>query len=486
MAMAARKQNLKCTTCKQNITSKEYLKCTLCGKVFDVHCTRDISEKRFRIMTPLRRQTIIKSWKCHVCNAKYENQVEKIKDTKKTTILQKQNMGSSKQSTPLSSPAAFQSPISSPPTANVAGRKIYEVNVPTENSFESLQSDSDDEISEADEESTMLQKSALNRSCPNLAATESDAMKEMKIKLDDLTAKLQTTNRMYDGLLLENDSLLRRITEYEHKIHKLTIVCKQVSKKPKKKGRKSINTNDLYINESNPDVQSLNLSELESEVEEIDQTVDNTSGETITPINHQNNVCIISSNKRNKVITTARSSLQNSKHCHFLVPNVGLRQLLVNLENKVQNYTLYDSCIIMIGENDFETSMDYKNLVNILRTELLKIQHTNVFICLPTFRQGLYKSLLFNQRVETFNNLLYLDNLKYEYAYVIDSNRNLTYDNDMFTTYKGTLNNRGLRQIFSDLNGLMNDVLLPYLDDPTTKSITGNNSQGTDFFRFLY
>lgn len=242
----------------------------------------------------------------------------------------------------------------------------------------------------------------------------------------------------------------------------------------------------MYINESNPDVQILNLSELESEVEVIDQTVDNTSGETITPMNHQNNVCIISSNKRNKVITTARSSLQNSKLCHFLVPNVGLRQLLVNLENKVQNYTLYNSCIIMIGENDFEISMDYKNLVNILRTELLKIQHTNVFICLPTFRQGLYKSLLFNQRVETFNNLLYLDNLKYEYAYVIDSNRNLTYDNDMFTTYKGTLNNRGLRQIFSDLNGLMNDVLLPYVDDPTTKSITGNYSQGTDFFRFLY
>lgn len=479
MAMAVRKQNLKCTTCKQNITTKEYLKCTLCGNVFDVHCTRDISEKRFRIMTQLRKQTIIKSWKCHVCNAKYEGLVEKIKDAKKITILQKQNMGSSKQSTPLSSPAAFRSP-------KATGQMSYEVNVPTENSFESLQSDSEDEISEVDKESFMLQKSVLNRSCPNLAATESDEMKEMKIKLDNLTAKLQTSDRMYNGLLLENDSLHRQITECEHKIHKLTIICKQASKKPKKKGRNSKNTNDSYINKSNPDAQSLNLSELESEGEEIDHIVENTSGEKITPINHQNNVCIISSNKRNKVITVARSSLQNSNLCHFLVPNVGLQQLLVNLENKVQNFTLHDSCIIMIGENDFETSMNYKNLVNILRTELLKIQHTNVFICLPTFRQGLYKSLLFNQRVETFNNLLYIDNLKNEYAYVIDSNRNLTYDNDMFTTYKGTLNNRGLRQIFSDLNGLMNDVLLPYLDDPTTKSITGNYSQGTDFFRFLY
>lgn len=108
----------------------------------------------------------------------------------------------------------------------------------------------------------------------------------------------------------------------------------------------------------------------------------------------QRNIFIISSNKRNNVLMTARSTVQNTKICYYLSPNIGLQQLLVNLENKMKNCTLQDSCFIMIGEKDFETSKDYRNPFNILRTKLLKIQNTTVFICLPTIRHGLHKYVI--------------------------------------------------------------------------------------------
>lgn len=39
---------------------------------------------------------------------------------------------------------------------------------------------------------------------------------------------------------------------------------------------------------------------------------------------------------------------------------------------------------------------------------------------------------MFNWRVETFNNLLYLDIMTHEHAYILDSNKYLDYNYNMF------------------------------------------------------
>lgn len=59
--------------------------------------------------------------------------------------------------------------------------------------------------------------------------------------------------------------------------------------------------------------------------------------------------------------------------------------------------------------------------------------------------------------METFNNLLYANNLTYRYSYILDSNRNLSYDSDMFTKL-GNVNRLGFITIFNDLIVLLNAI----------------------------
>lgn len=59
---------------------------------------------------------------------------------------------------------------------------------------------------------------------------------------------------------------------------------------------------------------------------------------------------------------------------------------------------------------------------------------------------------MFNWRVETFNQILYLDVLSHEYAYILDSNRNLTYEYDMFSRHTGRVKDYGIKTIFKDIN----------------------------------
>lgn len=83
-----------------------------------------------------------------------------------------------------------------------------------------------------------------------------------------------------------------------------------------------------------------------------------------------------------------------------------------------------DFCVILIGENDFYKTDNYVNIIVKLRETLQKVQNTNIIICVPTFKLSNY-SILFNWRIETFNNLLYLDLQTYNYATVFDSNLDL-------------------------------------------------------------
>lgn len=48
--------------------------------------------------------------------------------------------------------------------------------------------------------------------------------------------------------------------------------------------------------------------------------------------------------------------------------------------------------------------------------------------------------------------------MTHEYAYALDSNRNLSYDYTMFHKRNGSLNNNGMRLIFRDINGLIHDI----------------------------
>lgn len=117
-----------------------------------------------------------------------------------------------------------------------------------------------------------------------------------------------------------------------------------------------------------------------------------------------------------------------------------------------------DFCIILIGETDFKSTKEYSSIILHMRKVLEKIQHTNVVLCMTTYRQCKSNVTLYNMRVENFNNLLYQDILTHEHAYFIDSNKNLTWDYKMYRQNTGSVNNYGMQIIFQDIAELINYI----------------------------
>lgn len=76
----------------------------------------------------------------------------------------------------------------------------------------------------------------------------------------------------------------------------------------------------------------------------------------------------------------------------------------------------------------------------------------------PHSNAGITLTLSTTTDLKTFNALLYQDIQTHGYAYLLDTNLNLSYDHDMFSRRNGWLNNNGMRNVFRDLNYLIADI----------------------------
>ncbi|KAH9645705.1 hypothetical protein HF086_003378 [Spodoptera exigua] len=159
--------------------------------------------------------------------------------------------------------------------------------------------------------------------------------------------------------------------------------------------------------------------------------------------NHINRMCIVSSNKKNKILQIAENTIENFEFCHYIYPDCNVIKLIDNLSRKIIDFTEKDYCVIMIGEEDFVRTINYHNLIAHIRSTLQTFKHTNIIICTPTYRYHGY-SVLFNSRVEAFNNMLFEDNETFKYAIIMDSNLKLLCSHSMFSVKRGTLNNNGI------------------------------------------
>lgn len=158
--------------------------------------------------------------------------------------------------------------------------------------------------------------------------------------------------------------------------------------------------------------------------------------------------------------------------------------LFKGLQSKLQSFTMNDFCIIFIGEEDFQTTRDYFGKIIFIRESLRSIKHTNIIICSPTFKYN-SGSLMYNWRVENFNNLLYMDILTHEHAYFLDSNRNLSCDYKMFRRRTGSINNSGMVTIFKDVLNYIHDIIQSNMttEDTCTNDINLENNETDQFFR---
>lgn len=161
--------------------------------------------------------------------------------------------------------------------------------------------------------------------------------------------------------------------------------------------------------------------------------------------------CLLSSSRNKHILPIAQKIFdENVSFCHFCLPQAGLLDLVKNIHLRLDGFTMEDYCVILIGEEDFKTSRNYRDLIRLLRLALQKVDFTNVILCSPTYKINNYSSM-YNGRIEMFNYLLCSDVAKYEYAYLIDSNLNLNCDYSMFLKYSGRVNYRGLMTIFEQI-----------------------------------
>lgn len=470
-----------CEKCKKNIESKEFLKCINCGCAFDVDCTTNVSIARFRLMTLENKN----DWKCHKCHRQghknitaRKQQPSRLLDSEKSsptivlktkaTVLVSSNTDQNKPS------CSSKKPASEKETTNITIRKKKKSSTLNKDSPLNLGSKiGSSAISCTSSLSPLSDLSSRSMPDPSTGIE----IEELKYEMETLKCQLQSADLEIENLLSENYSLKKTISEQNLKITHLKKICldpvsstqKSKSLKKKKKNEQhntALNTScfelglhqDMVLEDAveklNIDLQDTKDTDSEKK-NEMSQKVEITNERE--PREETKKICLISSDSRRKTLSTALQKWDSFSICHHLTPGVGIQELFNGIDTKLKDFTLNDYCIIFIGDLDFKSTNNYVKLVDLIQNKLRSVQHTNVILCLPTFKLG--KNLFFfNKRIEAFNAHLYSINLKYKYAYILDSNRNLQYSRNMFMSSNGSLNNRGLRVIFDDLVNLIKNI----------------------------
>lgn len=293
----------------------------------------------------------------------------------------------------------------------------------------------------------------------NISQVSSDTFED---SVTDLTSDTSLHEENISNYKQKIDQLELRLTEALQQIESLTLensTLKQVNNELTKKNDTSkTKPKTTPIKETQITIRNIDrlLSE-ENCIKKPPLLHTNTQNSKTKPTNHKIN--ILSTNKTNKILSISEKTFsEDYKICHYLMPNRNISQLISNIGTKIQDLTMHDFCVIMIGEEDFRRTSDYLTMVSNLRETLRTVKHTNVIICSPTFKYE-YTANLYNSRVEYFNNLLYLDILENEYAFFLDSNKSLECSYDMFNRQTGAVNNYGMKEIFNDIKRCIIDIL---------------------------
>lgn len=330
---------------------------------------------------------------------------------------------------------------------------------------------------------------------PELSDEEDEEKHRSKSEIVRLTNELKIAHNEIINLNLENEQLKKQIEDLQKK----NTMCKKVADSlinecvtPKKKKSQLLKPQQIpyspkpcssretpknkskgVLRQSSP----LSASTEENRVQSKRslEIVNQTSSQATKY--QRRKICLLTCNKRNVVREIADSIFprENFSVCHFLTPNAGLKDQLRGLNEKLARYTKYDFCVVMIGEEEFAETKNYHTLIAHLRNVLQKIEHTNIIICTPTFKYGEHHNM-FNWRIELFNNLLYSDVVKHEYAYLWDSNATLFYDYRMFTRRHGYLNNRGLRNILNCLHEQI-EMHAKFIEQSNNGALTTNYNE---------
>lgn len=312
-------------------------------------------------------------------------------------------------------------------------------------------------------------------SLPNIS-TDNERVEELMSQLKELNLQLSAAHEEVKMLSLENMSLKTELEELGKKFKtfkKITSECTPKRHKPALSTPRKLNLPKNNSTQKEPKMKS-KISTATSD--QTDKPKKNTA-------NQRPKLCILSSDKHNDLLDIAENtSFSKMQKCLYRKHNCGLNDLLAGINNKLLNFTLNDYCIIMIGDVDFNRTNDYFEIIRRLRETLKDVQHTNIIICLPTYKCADHKSV-FNWRVETFNNLLWLDVSTHKYAHILDSNLNLEYDTYTFNRRTGTITKYGMETIFNYLCIIVDEIHANRNLNSETGGTSPENNNTNSLFR---
>lgn len=219
-----------CNKCKKNIIgTKDTLRCAGCNSIYDFDCA-GLSEKLYRLMKPESK----KKWKCKSCihKPKQLHSPSKVTLRRKTnaTISKSRNITALKQTSAQidGSPNTIQTATSEESLASPKELTMYTPAIET-----------DDERQSDDSHYGMLSRSA------DLTYNNTQETQQLKIKIDDLTSLLASTQKELENTILENITFQKEISKLTTKIELLEAICREPPSKKIKQRRQSIAAYDL-------------------------------------------------------------------------------------------------------------------------------------------------------------------------------------------------------------------------------------------------
>ncbi|KAL4718912.1 hypothetical protein ACJJTC_007919 [Scirpophaga incertulas] len=258
-----------CNKCKNRIPKEDTLLCSICNDRIEFDCA-GFSEKIYRLMKPDSR----KNWKCKVCTHKdTKHSVTQNKTPSYVTARKKKAVASQSDELTTSTPIQHETLTNKTPLVS---------NDPIENEEHqlslqknSLQTKNNDANQDYDTSNNSLLKftgedtdasfnsvtssplgdtKEINRSLPELRTNNSYKVETLKDKISTLAQNLNIAENEIETLLMENQNLKKRITDYELKIKELTHICKSTatvrscSKKKKQRSVTEVDSSSSYFN----------------------------------------------------------------------------------------------------------------------------------------------------------------------------------------------------------------------------------------------
>lgn len=451
----------KCFKCNKLLPKREFLTCSQCKLSYDLHCA-NVSIQRFNnTMTQDHKA----AWKCMTCfetiNERSYSNYKTLKITKQLT--ESNNFVVTENAKIQSQNSSYSEFVNC--NENITMRRQKEkVNVSTHNSFQSLPTEDEEDLSLLH---TSQLKTVLNRSCPEIDTILNvrEELDILKMELKDTKHKLLKAENIIDKLEAENSNLQKQILQCELKIEKINRICTSTDLNDSKSNSTIDRTPTFTLTNT--------LQKKKKKPQNFASTPKSRKENTHSKQNHKNSeqhknisekniykkkVCVVSTNNTNKLLSISKKTLGDEfELCHYIKPKCGILQILHGIHSKVKRFTKKDYCIIMMGHEDFRSSVDYYALVKEIKHILHEISHTNILLCLPVFKCGRYCNSVMNWRIESFNKALYEDiqtHANYP-CHIVDSNLHLSYDDFMFNSRTGLLKNYGMRIIFEHIFEMM-------------------------------